>query len=79
MSENAKPQDHVPWNIGPVQTIDGLVRTLQSAANGLRTQAIASPVLANDGLATIRARLSAIADELNGMQSDVLIADARKR
>lgn len=60
------------WNVQPAQSQEDLRNILFSAAAGLKTQVIASPILASSPLANLRDRLSAIADELHGLQQDVV-------
>ncbi|MBS0173266.1 MAG: hypothetical protein JSR64_04435 [Nitrospira sp.] len=60
------------WNVPAAQTLDDLMNVLFAAAAGLKTQAMVSPVLADPRLADLRGRISAIADELHGMQADVI-------
>lgn len=59
------------WHVQGATSEDDLKRILASAANGLKTQVIASPVLGDERYERVRARISSIADELHGMQVDI--------
>ena len=62
----------ITWNVQPAQTKEELMNVLFAAAGGLKTQVIASPILTTDpSLQNLCARISEIADELNGLQQDV--------
>lgn len=63
---------YTPWQVQGAQCEEELLNILNSAANGLKTQVIASPVLETSQYKEVRERLSAIADELFGMQQDIV-------
>lgn len=63
--------DVKPWNVRGASTLNELDAVLLIAAGGLKTQVLESPVLSEPRLAAVRDRLSAIADELNSMTSDI--------
>lgn len=58
------------WNAQPASSSEELANVLFSASSGIKTQVIASPVLADPRFTTLKNRLSEIADELNGLQRD---------
>lgn len=60
-------------SLAPAATRTELMDTLFLIASALKTQVIASPALANSDLSALKNRLSAIADELHGLQRDVTI------
>lgn len=55
------------------QTKEEFMNVLFAAAGGLKNQVIASPVLADPSLQTLRKRVSEIADELHRLQQDVML------
>lgn len=62
----------VAWPVKAATSKEELMDVLQSASSGIKTQVIASAVLADPRLGKLRERLSSIADELNGLQQDVV-------
>ncbi len=74
-TENTPPgAPTVGWSVQAAMTVEDLMTILYIASCGLKTQAIASPVLADPKLMLLRDRISAIADELNGIQFDVALS-----
>ena len=65
---------NLAWNAQAANTPEQLADILLSAANGIKTQALASPVLGEPSQAALKNRLSEIADELHGLQQDVFAA-----
>ncbi|MHB8848590.1 MAG: hypothetical protein ACYC43_09125 [Burkholderiales bacterium] len=62
----------ITWNVQAEQAKEESMNVLIAAAGGLKNQVIASPVLADPSLQTLRKRVSEIADELHGLQQDVM-------
>lgn len=58
------------WNVGAAKTTDDLLMVIASAANGLKTQVIASPVLADPRFVGVKATLDQIASELRVLEHD---------
>lgn len=52
------------WNVGAAETTDDLLMVIASAANGLKTQVIASPVLDDSRFDEVKERMDKIASEL---------------
>lgn len=63
---------HTPWPVQGAKSEEELLNVLLSAANGLKTQVVDSPLLAKPQHEAVCERLSAIADELFGMQHDIV-------
>jgi hypothetical protein len=61
------------WNVEPAASSQELMDVLFIAAAGLKTQVLASPILAAPSHERLRMRLSAIADELNGLQLNAVL------
>jgi len=59
------------WNPQPAEKKEELMNVLYFSASALKTQVIASPILSLPVYEQLKARLSAIADELNGLQQDI--------
>lgn len=58
----------VEWNPPAATTQEELANVLFFAASGLKTQVLESNIFTQNS--QLKARLSAIADELNGLQQD---------
>lgn len=63
----------ITWNVQAAQTKEEFMNILFAAAGGLKNQVIASPVLADPSLQNLRKRVSESADELHGLQQDVML------
>ncbi|WP_155835278.1 hypothetical protein [Herbaspirillum sp. RV1423] len=61
--------DKVEWNPPAATTKEELANVLYFSASGLKTQVLASALLHTNP--KLKERISAIADELNGLQQDV--------
>jgi len=61
--------DKVEWNPPAATTKEELANVLYFCASGLKTQVLASALLQTNP--KLKERISAIADELNGLQQDV--------
>lgn len=63
------------WNAQAANSESELQDVILSAAAGLKTQVIGSPVLEQPRHKNLKERLSAIADELHGLQLDVVFPE----
>lgn len=62
--------DSTIWNVKAASNAEELANILLAAASGIKTQVIASPILAEPRCADLKQRLSEIADELHALQQD---------
>lgn len=66
--------DKLQWSPAPAEDVIALMDVLFTAASGLKTQVVASNLLSGAEYGVLRARLDEIADELHGLQADVVSA-----
>lgn len=66
-------KNKMEWNPEAAQSRWELQDVLFFAAAGLKTQVLASPVLSDDDLRGLKARLSDIADTIHGLQADITL------
>lgn len=71
-------KNKMEWNPAGASSQTELMDVLLFAASGLKNQVLTSKVLNTPQLEQLRSRISEIADELYGIQQDVVVSKLQK-